>query len=99
MIEDDLGPERLAAVAAELAAAGFPSVAFMKRSEAERALSRGKIETGEEYRLLGRIALDPDSGLDANSRARIEQLRAQFEEAVLDRCLPGTSGPSTARAS
>jgi hypothetical protein len=78
---DALAPAQRAELDSELAAAGLPSVAFMRnrrRGDLARVLSRGQIETSDEYRLLDAFASDVDSGLDAGTRALIETLLGQF---------------------
>lgn len=79
----DLDPQQLAQIEAELSAAGLPSIAFMldrRRTEFARVLARGRIEDGDEYRLLDSFVSDVDSGVDAQDRARAERLLSEFSD-------------------
>jgi hypothetical protein len=81
----DLDPQQLAELDSELAAAGLPSVAFMRNSrrvEFARVLSRAQIETSDEYRLLDGFVSDLGSGLDPGARALAERLLGQFNDSA-----------------
>lgn len=81
----DLDPQQLAELDSELHAAGLPSVTFMRnarRTEFARIVSRGSIETSDEYRLLDSFVSDLESGLDEGTRALVERLLVEFSESA-----------------
>jgi hypothetical protein len=81
----DLDPQQLAELDSELGAAGLPSVAFMRnarRAEFAGVVSRGQVETSDEYRLLDGFVSDLDSGLDPNTRAVVERLLGEFNDSA-----------------
>jgi ribosomal protein L29 len=77
----DLTAEQLQALDAQLSAHGLPTLSLMRRArgrEIARILTRGTIESEDEFRLLNGAVSDSD-GLLPEDRALAERLLGDFQ--------------------